>query len=51
MEPQDDSVVGVMDILNAMSQSLLDIKEEEPKVEIVDRKFNLKTRGFVIALM
>lgn len=45
MEPQDDSVVGVMDILNAMSQSLLDIKEEEPKIEIIDRKFNLKTRG------
>jgi hypothetical protein len=48
MDPEEESegVVGVMDLLNAMSQSLLDVKEEEKKVIIKDnKKFHLKTQG------
>lgn len=47
MNPEeDDVVVGVMDILNAMSQSLLDVKEEEKKVVNADKKkFHIKTQG------
>jgi hypothetical protein len=46
MEPEDESVVGMMDVLNAMSQSLFDVKEEDKKVINADKKkFKIKTQG------
>eukprot|EP00603_Paraphysomonas_imperforata_P007089 CAMPEP_0114418898 /NCGR_PEP_ID=MMETSP0103-20121206/3741_1 /TAXON_ID=37642 ORGANISM="Paraphysomonas imperforata, Strain PA2" /NCGR_SAMPLE_ID=MMETSP0103 /ASSEMBLY_ACC=CAM_ASM_000201 /LENGTH=358 /DNA_ID=CAMNT_0001587285 /DNA_START=33 /DNA_END=1106 /DNA_ORIENTATION=+ len=46
MDPENEGVVGVMDLLSAMSQSLLDVQEEEKKVIIKDtKKFHLKTQG------
>ena len=39
-------MVGMMDILNSMSQSLMDVKEDDKKVPNSDiRKFKLKTQG------
>ena len=48
LEPEDDDshIVGMMDVLNAMSQSLLDVKEEDKKVANADtKKFHIKTQG------
>ena len=46
MDPEDEDIVGMMDVLNAMSQSLLDVKEEEKKVFNTDMKqFKIKTQG------
>lgn len=46
MEDENESIVGMMDVLNAMSQSLLDVQEEEMKVVNKDnKKFRIKTQG------
>ncbi len=48
MQLSDEPVVGMMDLLNAMSQSLLEVVEDEADVDVTDRKFHLRTQGIIL---